>query len=259
MSTGNKYFPSKKEFVKLAEKGNLIPVYAEMPADFETPLSAFAKIDDGDFSYLLESVVGGERIARYSFLGSRPALVFVSKGREITVREGGRKKVFTTAKDPLAEIEKIMEKFSFVPVKGLPRFCGGLVGYMGYDTVRFFERIPDKTRDDLNLPDCFFMLTDTILLFDHLERRIKIVSNAFVGKDASSAYEAAVAKIEKITRRLSKPAKPPIRPGKPEKRAGKKYPHKIESYETSVYAHCEEGQGLYKGGRHYPGCSFAEI
>ncbi|MGB2706022.1 MAG: anthranilate synthase component I, partial [Candidatus Omnitrophota bacterium] len=147
--------------MKLAKKGNLIPVYTEILADFETPLSAFAKIDEGDFSYLLESVVGGERIARYSFLGSRPALLFMSKGKKITVREGARKKVFTTRKDPLSEIKKIMEKFSFVPVKGLPRFCGGLVGYMGYDVVRFFEKIPDETRDDLNLPDCLFMLTDT--------------------------------------------------------------------------------------------------
>jgi len=218
------YYPSKKEFIRLSKKGNLIPVYTEIPAGPETPLSAFAKVDDGDFSYLLESVVGGERIARYSFLGSRPALIFMSKAKKITVREGGRKKVFTTTKGPLAEIKKIMKKFSFVPIKGLPRFCGGLVGCMGYDTVRFFERIPEETSDDLNLPDCFFMLTDTILLFDHARRVIKIVSNAFVGRNASSAYEAAIAKIEKIKERLSRPAPSPIRPGKPKKRAGKNIP-----------------------------------
>jgi len=214
MSTKNKYFPSKKEFIKLSKKGNIVPVYTEIMADFETPLSAFTKIDDGQFSYLLESVVGGERIARYSFLGSAPALVFMSKGRKITIWARGKKKVFTAKKGPLEEIKKIMRKFSFVPVSALPRFCGGLVGYMGYDTVRFFERIPDKNKDDLKLPDCFFMLTDTILLFDHVEHRIKIVSNAFIDGDASSAYEAAVAKINKVVRRLSKPAGQPVRRGR---------------------------------------------
>ncbi len=226
MSTESKYFPSRKEFLKLAKKGNLIPVYTEIPAGHETPLSAFAKIDDGDFSYLLESVVGGERIARYSFLGSRPALTFMSKGGKITVRKGIRKKVFTAAKGPLDEIKKIMKKFSFVPVRGLPRFCGGLVGYMGYDTVRFFERIPDNTRDDLNLPDCFFMLTDTILLFDHVERRIKIVSNAFVAGDPSSVYEASLAKIRKIKSGLLRPAKTPLPREKTGKRAVKNTPVK---------------------------------
>ncbi|OGW75468.1 MAG: anthranilate synthase component I [Omnitrophica bacterium RBG_13_46_9] len=201
------YYPSKKEFVKLAKKGNLIPVYREVLADFETPLSAFAKIDEGKFSYLLESVVGGERIARYSFLGSTPSLVFMSKCRDITIIEGGKKKVFKTRKDPLEEIKNMMGKFSFVPVKGLPRFCGGLVGYIGYDAVRFFERIPDNNIDDLNLPDSLFVLTDTILIFDHVDHKIKVVSNAFVGKNPSASYDEAVKKIEGLVRRLSKSEK----------------------------------------------------
>ena len=145
------YYPNKKDFIALSKKGNLIPVYREIMADFETPLSAFSKIDKGNFSYLLESVEGGERIARFSFLGSTPALIFMSKGRNITIIEGKKKKVYKTDKDPLSEIKKIMSKFSFVPVKGLPRFSGGLVGYMGYDTVRFFEKIPDRNKDDLKL------------------------------------------------------------------------------------------------------------
>jgi len=196
------YYPSKKEFIKLAKKGNLIPVYREIMADFETPLSSFINIDEGKFSYLLESVEGGERIARYSFLGSSPSLVFMSKGRKITITEGGRKKVFQSKEGPLAEIEKIMKKFSFVPVKGLPRFSGGLVGYMGYDVVRFFEKIPDTAKDDLKIPDSIFVLTDTILIFDHVDRKIKIVSNAFVEKSAPSSYDEAVRKIEKIAAKL---------------------------------------------------------
>jgi anthranilate synthase component 1 len=197
------FTPNKKEFIKLAKKGNLIPVYREIPSGGETPLSLFEKIEEKGFSYLLESIEGGERIARYSFLGRRPALIFMSKGKKITIIEGKKKKVFHTSKGPLEEIKNIMKRFSFVPVKGLPRFCGGLVGYMGYDTVRFFEKIPATAKDDLNLADCLFLLTDTILIFDHVESKIKIVSNAFVEKDASSSYEEAVRKIEEIVEHLS--------------------------------------------------------
>ncbi|NQU95269.1 MAG: anthranilate synthase component I [Candidatus Omnitrophica bacterium] len=213
-------YPSKKEFIKLARKGNLIPVYRAIPANFHSPLSAFAKIDEGNFSYLLESIEGGERIARYSFLGSKPSLVFMSKGRKITILQGKKKKVFRTRKDPLEEIKNIMKKFSFVPVKGLPRFCGGLVGYMGYDVVRFFEKIPDRNKDDLKLPDSIFMLTDTILLFDHVDRKIKIVSNAHVGKDASSSYDEAIVKIERIAKRLSEATK--ITECRPKKKPARK-------------------------------------
>lgn len=196
-------FPTKEEFLKLSRKGNLIPVYREIAADFETPLSAFLKVDNGKFSYLLESTTGGEKIARYSFLGSRPSLIFSSKGRDITIQEGKTKKTFYSRQGPLAEIKKIMERFKFVHVPGLPRFCGGLVGYMGYDVVRFFEKIPDKTKDELGVPDSFFMLTDTILIFDHVDRTIKIVSNAFVDKDARMVYDEAARKIEKVANMLS--------------------------------------------------------
>ncbi|UCD54909.1 MAG: anthranilate synthase component I [Candidatus Omnitrophota bacterium] len=219
--------PSKEEFIKLAKKGNLIPVYREIPADSDTPLSLFTKIDipnpflkrrgKEQFSYLLESMEGGEKIARYSFLGSNPSLIFMSKGKKITIVRGKKKKVFRTRKGPLAEIRNIMKDFSFVPVKGLPRFCGGLVGYMGYGMAGFFERIPDTNRDDLKLPDCMFVLTDTILIFDHVEGRIKIVSNAFVGKNASSSYDEAVKKIEEIAKHISKTKRMPEGPAKTKK------------------------------------------
>ena len=203
----NGFYPKKNEFIKLAKKGNLIPVYREIMADFETPLSSFSKIDGGKFSYLLESIEGGERIARFSFLGSNPSLIFKSKGKRITLIEGVKKKTYVAKDGPLKEIKKIMSKFSYVPVKGLPRFSGGLVGYIGYDTVRFFEKIPDTNKDDLRLPDCLFALTDTILIFDHVDRKIKVVSNAFVNKNASSSYDHAVEKIEKIITNLLKPRK----------------------------------------------------
>ncbi len=196
--------PSKEEFIKLSKKGNLIPVYRELAADLETPVSSFLKIDKGDYSYLLESVEGEENIARYSFLGSDPSLVFKSKGKDIEITEGRKVKRYKTKSNPLAEIKKFMGQFRFVRIEGLPRFCGGLVGYIGYDMVRFFEDIPDKNTDDLKVPDAIFVLTDTLLIFDHIARKIKIVSNAHVTGNPSKAYDAAVKKIDRIINMLSK-------------------------------------------------------
>ncbi|MBU4376910.1 MAG: anthranilate synthase component I [Candidatus Omnitrophica bacterium] len=217
------YYPSKKDFIKLAKRGNLIPVYKEIEADLETPVSSFLKIDEGDYSYLLESIEGEENIARFSFLGANPSLVFKSKGRRIEITENKRTKRFVTSRDPLSEIKKIMKQFKFVKVDGLPRFSGGLVGYLGYDMIRFFEEIPDENPDDLKVPDSVFMLTDTLLIFDHLMHKIKIVSNAHISDNARLAYDTAVRKIEKISKMLSKKAL------KSEKRTKAKKNAKIKS------------------------------
>ncbi|MDP3804606.1 MAG: anthranilate synthase component I [Candidatus Omnitrophota bacterium] len=188
----------------LAKKGNLIPVYGEMMADFETPLSCYSKIDEGEYSFLLESVEGGERIARYSFLGSNPSLVISAKGNSITLREGKSEKTYT-AKDPIEELRKVLSKYKFVKVKGLPRFCGGLVGFFGYDIVRFIEDIPDKNPDDLKITDSAFMLTDTILIFDHVDHKIKVVSNVHVKDDAAKSYDEAISRIDKLITKLKEP------------------------------------------------------
>ncbi|MFA5093715.1 MAG: anthranilate synthase component I [Candidatus Omnitrophota bacterium] len=201
------YKPSKDEFIRLSRKGNLIPVFREITADLETPVSAFMKIDRGGYSFLLESVEGGEKIARYSFLGSNPYLVFKSKGRNVEITEGGKKKCFKTASDPLAEMKKVMQRYRFVRTGGLPRFCGGLVGFMGYDMVRFFENLPSKNPDNLGLPDSVFLLTDTILIFDHVMHKIKVVSNAFVDNDPSGAYNEAVRKIDALIKLMNVPLK----------------------------------------------------
>lgn len=203
------YYPSKDEFIKKARKGNLIPVYKEILADIETPASAFLKINQKDYAYLLESVEGPEFVARYSFLGSEPALIFRSKGKEVEVTERGKSRKLKSA-DPLGEIRKLMSKYRFVKSEGLPRFCGGLVGFMGYDMVRFFEEIDDKNPDDLKLPDCLFMLTDTILIFDHSNQVIKIVNNVYLKGKKSKAqiakiYQEAIARIEGIAAKLKKP------------------------------------------------------
>jgi len=209
------YCPSLKEFLKLTRKGNVIPVYKEINADLDTPVSSFLKIKKDDYAFLLESVEGREKIARYSFLGSNPSLVFKSKGKNIqliyTHRKSNRR--FVTKTTPLDEIKKIMQDFKSVTVKGLPRFYGGLVGFIGYDTVRFFERIPDKNPDDLRLPDSVFILTDTILIFDHVNHTIKIVTNIILPKEKERLskigkkriYRAAIKKIESIQRDFNKP------------------------------------------------------
>jgi len=204
------YYPAKEEFIELAKKGNLIPVYRQLNADFETPLSCYSKMSDADYSFLLESVEGGERIARYSFMGSSPSLVFSSKGSKVTIKEGKVSRSYTS-KDPIGELKTIISKYNFVKVRGLPRFCGGLVGYLGYDMVRFMEDIPDKNPDDLKVPDSLFMLTDMIVIFDHVDHKIKIVSNIHVKGDASKAYSEALAKIDKLAAKLKSASRAEVR------------------------------------------------
>jgi len=204
--------PTFKEFLKLSNKGNVIPVYQEINADLDTPVSAFLKIKQGSYSFLLESVEGQEKIARYSFLGTNPSLIFKSKGRRIEIIDTARnkKKSFVSPGSPLAEIKKIMQDFRSVEVPGLPRFYGGLVGYIGYDTVRFFENIPDKNKDDLKIPDVLLILTDTLLIFDRLNQSIKIVNNVILPKASGllkkkKLYEKAIKKIESIYDDFNRP------------------------------------------------------
>ena len=219
------YHPSRKEFAEKAKKGNLIPVYREMLADLETPVSAFMKIDKDSYSFLLESVEGCEKIARYSFLGTNPSIIFKSKGNRIEIIRGKKKESFITEKDPIFEIKNLMKGYRFIPVKGLPRFCGGFVGYIGYDMVRFFEKLPERGLDDLNVEDSIFVLTDTLLIFDHVYKRLKIVSNAHVTGRAESAYDEAMDKIEKIVHRL----KSPLTVRLSEKGASRKSPYHLKA------------------------------
>jgi anthranilate synthase component I len=202
------YYPSKTDFIRLSARGNIIPVYREISADFDTPLSAFLKIDDKRHSFLLESVEGGEKIGRYSFISTNPASVIESKGGLIRIVHRDNTVTLKRA-NPLDEIAAFMRQFKLVEVSGLPRFCGGLVGYIGYDMIRFVERIPDTCRDDLNLPDLRLMLAETLLVFDHVSHTIKIVSNAFINRHPRAsvvrAYNDAVKNIEALIARMEKP------------------------------------------------------
>lgn len=200
------YYPSKKEFIKHARKGNLIPVYRELIGDMDTPVAMFQRlVENGDTNgYLLESVEGGEHLGRYSFLGIDPSMVFKSKGKNVQIIEGKKVKSWITETDPLKELKKIMSKYNPVEVKGLPRFSGGAVGYMSYNVVSFFEDIPQENPDELELPDMYFMITDTLIIFDHVQHVIKIIANAKVEGNAKEAYKQSVRKIEKLVERIKK-------------------------------------------------------
>jgi len=217
-------YPSEAEFLRMARRGNVIPVYGEVLADLETPVSAFLKLDDGRLSFLLESVEGEEKVARFSFLGTQPRMLFTSTGRHVEVTEfQGRRRArtrrFETRADPLAEIERLMRGFRFVSVPGLPRFCGGFVGYVGYDVVQFLERLPPHQVDDLHLPDIMLLLADAMVIFDHAQHRLLIVVNVLShGRPTVAAYRQAAARIAAMAGQLRRPL-PVTRPRRSPRRA----------------------------------------
>ena len=197
------YRPSLEEFKHKAKQGNLIPVYREILADMDTPVSAFQKIDDRKHSFLLESMEGGEKWARYSFLGSKPSVIVKTFGRKAEITRNGKTEKFAFDRDPLDVVKKVLSLYRPVPDPSLPRFFGGAVGFMGYDVVRFFEDLPNREKPGLDIPDLFFMITDTLVIFDNLTHRIKVVSNVHVkGRAAEAAYNEATKKIDAIVRKL---------------------------------------------------------
>ncbi|MBI4715911.1 MAG: anthranilate synthase component I, partial [Nitrospirae bacterium] len=205
-------FPSFDEFSRLSKQGNLIPVYREILADLETPVSAFLKIDDGRFAYLLESIEGGEKWGRYSFLGSHPSLILKGTGDGVRlISSSGEEERFSDP-DPLQTVQRVMARYRPVKVPGLPPFFGGAVGYLGYDVIRRFERLPALRDDVLGVPEMILLLTDTLLIFDNLRHRIQVVSNAHTeGKTPEEAYAEAVEKIDALIARLRAPHPPGIR------------------------------------------------
>ena len=195
--------PTRAEFHALAKTGKLVPVYREVFADHDTPVSAFRKIDDGPYGFLLESVEGGEKWGRYSILGSRPTSVFIARGGKCELHEGG--KVTPLAGSPIEELGKLLKANQAVALPGLPRFCGGAVGYFSYDAVRWFEKLPAHAKDELNLPDAMFLFGDVVSVFDNLTHTMKVVTHARGGEDPDQAYDGAVARLNAEVERLRKP------------------------------------------------------
>ena len=195
--------PDIKEIRRLREHGNVIPAYKSVIADFLTPVSAFLKLEkDRPYAFLLESVEGGETVARYSFLGCDPFLI-------CRYRRGEPHAAF------MENLRKTLQRFKSVAVPGLPPFTGGAVGYFGYDMVRVIENIPDTGRDDLGIDDAVLMFYKTVLAFDHLRHQIHIISNLLVdeSKDSLEAqYAEAEEEVRRIELLLRTPIEPPVTP-----------------------------------------------
>ncbi len=222
------YYPSLEETKRLSGQGNLIPIYRQIQADLETPVSAYLKVARGAYGFLLESVEGGERLGRYSFIGSDPYKVIKTGPGQ----PGGQV-------DPLTLVQEEMDRYKLIPVPDLPRFHGGGVGYLAYDTVSYFEpRVPMMASNPQGLPESVFMFADTMLVFDHLRHDIKVVSHARLGDDVKAAYAAATAKIDEMVERLSRPlpatAAAPSSPRLPDGEAEVSSNFSLEQYEEAV-------------------------
>ena len=195
--------PDIATFRQKCHEGNLIPVWREILADMETPVSAFRKIADSENAFLLESVEQGENLGRYSFLGCDPEVVFKCKGKEVQILYRENEEDFASTDEPLQALKDFMARYRPVTDPALPVFAGGAVGYLSYDMIRHWEKLPDNNPDDLCLPDSYFCLTDTLIIFDHVKHKMILVSNAHVYDDPDKAYADAIRKIDLLEERLS--------------------------------------------------------
>ena len=199
--------PGTQEFDRRAREGNLVPVSCEVVADLETPISAYLRLRDLPRPFLLESVEGGAKVARYSFLGAQPRLTLRASATGVEViQDGAARRV---PGDPLAAARAVMQRYRPVVDPTLPRFSGGLVGYFGYDLIRSIEHLPNQPSDDRRLPVLSLDLADTVMIFDHLRHRIRVVANADVEEGAERAYRGARERIEQWLERLRRPVPEP--------------------------------------------------
>jgi len=207
------YHPTLAQVRNLAEQGNLVPIWRELPADLETPVSVYLKLRGEGPSFLLESVEKEERIGRYSFLGIEPAEILTARDGEVVLwKDGAMRQPGPPGCDPMSVMKAILSRYRPIVANGLPRFCGGMVGYLAYESAHLFERVPLAPRPGLGLPDAIFLLTDTLVIFDHVKHRLLVVTNAQLRDDPTAAYEAAVHKIETIVSRLRRPLSMPPTP-----------------------------------------------
>jgi anthranilate synthase component 1 len=197
--------PTFKEFCQLAKQGNLIPIYQELLMDLETPLSFFKRLERDRYSFLLESVEGSERWARYSFLGTQPHCIFKARGNRVEIIENGKSKTLVSDA-PLKLLEELLRGYQTVTVSGVPPFFGGALGYVAYNAVEQFHEIASDKKDPLGMPEIFFLFVQTLIAFDNLKHTIKIIDNVRVDEetDLQRAYEQATRRIEKAVSSLQK-------------------------------------------------------
>ncbi|MFA5265952.1 MAG: anthranilate synthase component I [Opitutaceae bacterium] len=212
--------PSRDAFISLSSQGNVIPVTTDLMADFETPVSAYAKLLHSGPSFLLESVEGGENLSRYSFIGCRPRKIFACGAAETSIRHAdGRKETVPTPQDPLKLIEAEMSGYHPVLIPGLPRFTGGAVGFVGYEYITRIEpSVPAAAKDELGLPILYFIIVDSLLIFDRAKQTLRLCVNAHVHGDAGAAFDTAVRELEELYSMLRLPRElapaPLVEPGR---------------------------------------------
>ncbi|HEV8058807.1 MAG TPA: anthranilate synthase component I [Gemmataceae bacterium] len=205
-----RYFPSFPEFTELARHASLVPVYRQLIGDTLTPVSAFCKIQEGDWSFLFESVIGGERMGRYSFVGSAPFLRFQARGKCVRLHtrlpkgERASERVEELKHDdPLKLLEEKLAAYRTPPVAGLPRFTGGAVGYAGYDAIRYVEHLPNPPPDDRHLPDLCFAFYDRMVIFDHITKTVPVIAHAHINQnDLEGSYRKACLEVDRLVERL---------------------------------------------------------
>src|SRR5947209_3329600 len=198
-------FPDYREFSRLAEEATLIPVAKTVAADLRTPVSAFLSIAaEEPYSFLLESVEGGEKVGRYTFLGARPYMVLRTRGTQITLEQGSRKQ--TMESSIFKVMDNLLHEHKPAVVAGLPPFTAGAVGFLAHDAVRQLEKLPSLAKDDLQLPDAVLMFFDRLLAFDHVRHEIYIIATVDVRRQPpKEAYARAIRDIGQIESRLTAP------------------------------------------------------
>jgi anthranilate synthase component 1 len=201
--------PAFEDFLRLADQAPCLPVYRQLTGDGLTPVSAFRKIERSAPSFLFESVIGGEKVGRFSFLGSEPFLRFEARGDQVVVTPGHDPDAArrSTSADPFRDLEALLARYRAVHLPGLPRFAGGAVGYAAYDAVRYTEHLPAAPPDDRGLPDLSFALYDRMLIFDHIRKTVLAVAHAHLGPgiDPRAAYDRACARVDELVGRLAEP------------------------------------------------------
>ena len=201
------YRPDFETFCNLAKKANFIPVYKEFLADIETPVTAYLKLKDKGYSFLLESAEGGEKWGRYSFIGCTPILIITYQDERVKISGPEGKDIYERVNDPLPLLRETLKEFHLAQLSDLPRFQGGLIGYFSYDIIRCFERLPNISIKDLSIPEAVFVLPKTLIIFDHVKHTVKIVSFVDLRKERGlkKAYEGAISSIEKNILQLRSP------------------------------------------------------
>ncbi len=195
------FYPTLDEVKALSANYNLIPITMEVYADMETPISLFKRFEDSGYCFLLESVEGGEKWARYSFIGRNPFLVLKSSCNKTVIED---KNGFSRVEEgnPIDVLKKTMQAYKSPEIPEAPRFNGGAVGFFGYDLIRYYENLPNVPKDDLNLPESHFMFTDEVIVFDHLKQKIHIIVNLHVNGNIERAYNSTTERIKSIYREI---------------------------------------------------------